>query len=157
MATPKLTAKQKLAMLVDENEMPQKSTPKQSGTAVAEKDSREDPDHGLSQAQKDYWEGVTDDEDTAAPLTSNGSRSESPMGKWPPKQPSNSEFASITGNDKPHYVPPMGTAATAGESFVPIVALSKLPYKFIGNKTLGQRIASAFFDQTKFWRYHWEM
>ena len=63
----------------------------------------------------------------------------------------------MIGNDVAHELPPMGTLAGPGESFVPVVALSKFPYKFIGNKGLGQRIASGFFDQGKFWGYHWEM
>lgn len=156
MATTKLTAKQKLAMLIDENEMPKPPPPAVMQPAVVQQD---DPIHGLSQAQMDYWnyeDNQDDDDENVAPKSNDQDNDSSPA-SWPPRQPSHSEFASMTGNHADHEVPPMGTLAAAGEKFVPIVALSKFPYKFISNKTLGQRIASGFFDQAKFWRYHWEM
>lgn len=40
--------------------------------------------------------------------------------------------------------------------FTPIVALSKYPYKFC-NKDCMQEIASAFFDQGKFWAREWDL
>lgn len=40
--------------------------------------------------------------------------------------------------------------------FVPIVALSKFPYKFC-DKASSQAIASAFFDQGKFWAREWDL
>lgn len=145
-------------MLVDENDMPKPLPLKQSVSPLTVQ--KDDPDHGLSQSQGDYWDEYhlddSEDNEGVAPK-GNAQRSESSPGSWPPKQPSNSEFASMTGNDVAHEVPPMGTLAAVGESFVPIVALSKLPYKFICNKALGQLIASGFFDQAKFWRYHWEV
>ncbi|KAL5453636.1 hypothetical protein PMIN06_005398 [Paraphaeosphaeria minitans] len=42
------------------------------------------------------------------------------------------------------------------EKFTPIVGLSKYPYKFC-NKDCMQAIASAFFDQGKFWAREWDL
>ncbi|KAH9882773.1 hypothetical protein J1614_000139 [Plenodomus biglobosus] len=40
--------------------------------------------------------------------------------------------------------------------FTPIQALAKYPYKFC-NRDLSQEVASAFFDQGKFWKREWEL
>ncbi|KAL1602559.1 hypothetical protein SLS60_005975 [Paraconiothyrium brasiliense] len=47
-------------------------------------------------------------------------------------------------------------AAPHEKYFTPIVALSKYPYKFC-NKNCMQDIASAFFDQGKFWAREWDL
>ncbi|KAJ4348695.1 uncharacterized protein N0V89_010073 [Didymosphaeria variabile] len=47
-------------------------------------------------------------------------------------------------------------AAPHEKYFTPIVALSKYPYKFC-NKDCMQGIASAFFDQGKFWAREWDL
>ncbi|KAJ4289697.1 hypothetical protein N0V90_011026 [Kalmusia sp. IMI 367209] len=47
-------------------------------------------------------------------------------------------------------------APSYAKYFTPIVALSKYPYKFC-SKNLMQDIASAFFDQGKFWAREWDL
>ena len=49
-----------------------------------------------------------------------------------------------------------GELAATHEKFTPIVGLSKYPYKFC-NKDCMQTIASAFFDQGKFWAREWDL
>jgi hypothetical protein len=49
-----------------------------------------------------------------------------------------------------------GDLASATQHYSPIVALSKYPYKWCG-KTHTQIIASAFFDQGKFWAREWDL
>jgi hypothetical protein len=49
-----------------------------------------------------------------------------------------------------------GDLAAAQHHFAPILALAKYPYKFC-NKSHSQDIASAFFDQGKFWNREWDL
>jgi hypothetical protein len=49
-----------------------------------------------------------------------------------------------------------GDFGPATQHYSPIVALSKYPYKWC-NKTHAQDIASAFFDQGKFWAREWDL
>jgi hypothetical protein len=49
-----------------------------------------------------------------------------------------------------------GDLAAARHHFTPIVALSKYPYKFC-DKPHFQDIASALFDQGKFWNRQWDL
>jgi hypothetical protein len=49
-----------------------------------------------------------------------------------------------------------GDLTAAEVHFTPIVALAKYPYKFC-NKAHSQDIASAFFDQGKFWDREWDL
>jgi hypothetical protein len=49
-----------------------------------------------------------------------------------------------------------GDLTAAEHHFTPIVALAKYPYKFC-NKAHSQDIASAFFDQGKFWNREWDL
>ncbi|KAI9708315.1 MAG: hypothetical protein M1820_004019 [Bogoriella megaspora] len=52
--------------------------------------------------------------------------------------------------------PRRGVLSTPGDWFCPIVALSKYPYTFV-NESASQPIASAFFDNGKFWLREWEL
>ena len=52
--------------------------------------------------------------------------------------------------------PHRGQLTAPGESFAPIVAISKFPYKFV-NEDASQPIASAFFDEGKFWTREWDL
>jgi hypothetical protein len=49
-----------------------------------------------------------------------------------------------------------GQVAQTTQSFTPISALAKFPYKFC-NKSNLQDIASAFFDGGKFWAREWDL
>jgi hypothetical protein len=49
-----------------------------------------------------------------------------------------------------------GDLVSARHHFTPIQALSKYPYKFC-NKSHMQQIASAFFDNGKFWKREWDL
>jgi hypothetical protein len=49
-----------------------------------------------------------------------------------------------------------GDLASPRHHFTPILALSKYPYKYC-NKSHMQDIASAFFDQGKFWQREWDL
>lgn len=49
-----------------------------------------------------------------------------------------------------------GDLASFRQDFTPIQALAKYPYKFC-NKSNSQDIASAFFDQGKFWDREWDL
>lgn len=49
-----------------------------------------------------------------------------------------------------------GDLAPAQQHFTPILALAKYPYKYC-NKAHSQDIASAFFDQGKFWARDWDL
>lgn len=49
-----------------------------------------------------------------------------------------------------------GDLASPRYHFTPIQALAKYPYKFCGRDLL-QQVASAFFDQGKFWKREWEL
>ena len=49
-----------------------------------------------------------------------------------------------------------GQLSAIGELFSPIIVISKLPYKFV-DKNVSQLIASAFFDEGKFWMRGWEL
>jgi hypothetical protein len=49
-----------------------------------------------------------------------------------------------------------GDLAAAHHHFTPIQALAKYPYKFC-NKINSQDIASAFFDNGKFWKREWDL
>jgi hypothetical protein len=49
-----------------------------------------------------------------------------------------------------------GDLVSARHHFTPIQALSKYPYKFC-NKSHMQQIASAFFDDGKFWKREWDL
>lgn len=49
-----------------------------------------------------------------------------------------------------------GDLGSATEHYSPIVALSRYPYKWC-NKTHSQDIASAFFDEGKFWAREWDL
>ncbi|KAL5390401.1 hypothetical protein DPSP01_001965 [Paraphaeosphaeria sporulosa] len=59
-----------------------------------------------------------------------------------------------------HPLPPAklrrSDLAASPEKFIPIVGLSKYPYKFC-SKDCMQVIASAFFDQGKFWAREWDL
>jgi hypothetical protein len=59
-----------------------------------------------------------------------------------------------------HSLPPAllqrSGLAAPHEKFTPILALSKYPYRFC-NKDCMQDIASAFFDQGKFWAREWDL
>lgn len=150
-----LTAREKLALLLNEDEMPvrvekPKPTPLNRGLQpVKPLPVPEDMNHGLSRAELEYWEQDSDQEDdyqrnNNAPLQESFN------------PPTIAELAAVIGNDQPHEQPPRGTMVATGETFCPIMAISKLPYKFV-RKDLMQPVASAFFDQQKFWRYFWEV
>ncbi|KAK5190253.1 hypothetical protein LTR16_007806, partial [Cryomyces antarcticus] len=47
-----------------------------------------------------------------------------------------------------------GEVAAISATFAPIIAVSKLPYKFV-SKQWSQRIAEKFFDRGKFWDRKW--
>ncbi|KAJ4992814.1 QDE-2-interacting protein [Stagonosporopsis vannaccii] len=49
-----------------------------------------------------------------------------------------------------------GDLGSATQHYTPIIALSKYPYKWC-DKTHAQDIASAFFDQGKFWAREWDL
>ena len=49
-----------------------------------------------------------------------------------------------------------GDLAPATQHYAPIVALAKYPYKWC-DRTHSQDIASAFFDQGKFWAREWDL
>lgn len=49
-----------------------------------------------------------------------------------------------------------GDLGFPAKHYSPIVALSKYPYKWC-NKSHSQAIASAFFDQAKFWAREWDL
>jgi hypothetical protein len=50
----------------------------------------------------------------------------------------------------------VGQPCRPGETFCPLVVISKLPYKFMNNqKDLAQKIASDFFDGGKIWMRNW--
>ena len=49
-----------------------------------------------------------------------------------------------------------GDLVSARHCFTPILALAKYPYKFC-NQNHMQEIASAFFDQGKFWQREWDL
>jgi hypothetical protein len=49
-----------------------------------------------------------------------------------------------------------GDLASPRHHFTPIQALAKYPYKYC-NKIHMQDIASAFFDQGKFWQREWDL
>ena len=49
-----------------------------------------------------------------------------------------------------------GDLGSATKHYCPIVALSKYPYKWC-DKTHSQDIATAFFDQGKFWEREWDL
>jgi hypothetical protein len=49
-----------------------------------------------------------------------------------------------------------GDLTPARHHYTPIQALAKYPYKYC-NKSLMQDIASAFFDQGKFWNREWDL
>jgi len=53
----------------------------------------------------------------------------------------------------------VGEVAPTDIRFCPILALSKFPYKFLGrsNQNSQQAIATAFFDQGKFWGRTWNL
>ena len=56
-------------------------------------------------------------------------------------------------------LPPTGLVKgqlTREKCFTPIVALSKFPYKYCG-RDWSQKIATAFFDQGKFWAREWDL
>lgn len=59
-----------------------------------------------------------------------------------------------------HPLPPAllqrGELAASHDKFTPIIALSKYPYKYC-NKDCMQAIATAFFDQGKFWARDWDL
>ncbi|KAI9721880.1 MAG: hypothetical protein M1828_004975 [Chrysothrix sp. TS-e1954] len=52
--------------------------------------------------------------------------------------------------------PDCGKLASPNEAFCPIFAVSKYPYKFV-EKSLSQPIATAAFDDGKFWRREWDV
>lgn len=64
--------------------------------------------------------------------------------------PTTASILPLTGLQKgelaPHYE----------KLFTPLVALSRFPYKFCGESSR-QDIASAFFDQGKFWAREWDL
>jgi hypothetical protein len=49
-----------------------------------------------------------------------------------------------------------GDLAAAHHHFTPIQALAKYPYKYC-DRALSQDIASAFFDEGKFWKREWDL
>jgi hypothetical protein len=49
-----------------------------------------------------------------------------------------------------------GDLAPAQQHFTPVQALAKYPYKYC-NRIHSQDIASAFFDQGKFWAREWDL
>jgi hypothetical protein len=49
-----------------------------------------------------------------------------------------------------------GALAPIGESFVPIISLSKFPYKYIP-KNCKEDVADAFFNAGKFWTRSWDL
>lgn len=57
-----------------------------------------------------------------------------------------------------HYVPDiaLGKPAQSQQSFCPIEAVSKYPYKFVP-KHLTEKIAEKFFVDSKFWYREWEV
>lgn len=48
--------------------------------------------------------------------------------------------------------PCVGKLASPKQSFCPIMAMSKYPYKFVHEKELSEKIGEAFFTDGKFWR-----
>jgi len=100
------------------------------------------------------------EKDSSATLSSTGSTSSTPA-------PSTSAFdtelqppSSITMPPPPQtrsIRPVVGMPALVGEVFCAFLATSKLPYKFIFDKHLGQLISEAFFADGKFFRHGWTM
>ncbi|KAJ5625841.1 hypothetical protein N7510_002150 [Penicillium lagena] len=45
---------------------------------------------------------------------------------------------------------------TLAESFCPVVALSRFPYRYLRGE-MSQKVASRFFDGNKFWNRHWDL
>jgi hypothetical protein len=71
-----------------------------------------------------------------------------PMSK-PTTHPNPSTILSITDLKR-------GDLAPAQQHFAPIQALARYPYRFC-NRSHSQDIASAFFDQGKFWAREWDL
>ena len=53
--------------------------------------------------------------------------------------------------------PLIGTLAKPGESFCPIITISKYPYKYIRNEQIKEQIADGYFNGGKFWRRVWDL
>jgi len=53
--------------------------------------------------------------------------------------------------------PVVGMPAPVNETFCALLAIGKLPYKFIFDKNTGQSISIEFFADGKFFRYGWTM
>jgi hypothetical protein len=45
---------------------------------------------------------------------------------------------------------------TLAESYCPVVALSRFPYRYLRGE-MSQKVASRFFDANKFWDRHWDL
>lgn len=163
-----LTAKEKLSLLLTEEEMPRRTTSAPSTSdskpPVAPPASKKKPIRNHYDLEHIHSSDFDDENRIfyvdGEPYHRSGLLGHSTSkqnDQRPPSPPAPAEILRMTGADHGRQIPPLGTAASAGESFCPIAALSKLPYKSIRNKDLGQRIASAFFDQSKFWSYTWDI
>ena len=158
-----LTAKQRLALLLDEDEIAEMTRkPEPAVQPISQPTPQldvadDDPYHGLTEEMRDHWNTNSDDDEPAAASSQQHDTSSPYDPDWKPNMPTSSEFAAMTGNDVPIQRPPVGTLVQAGESFIPLMTLSKFPYKHIKNREVGQQIASNFFDAGKFWQIHWDM
>lgn len=153
-----LTPKQRLAMLVDENELPKKPpspppAPKQEPTSASPATSRSykyynDSDDGIYRGPRHNERRMNADLPERFKKLATNDHSMPTPSSAPNDRTSTSDARS-----KPALA--VGTATTG--SFCPIVSISKFPYKYIRDSTAKQNIASGFFDSQKFWDNLWDL
>lgn len=154
-----LTPKQRLAMLVDENELPKKPpapppVPKPEPDTSSPASSRShhyysDSDDGIDRGPKHNERRLNAElPERFKKLPTNDSSAS------PTQSPAQDERTS-RGEAQGHSMPAVGTATTG--SFCPISAISKFPYKYIRDSTAKQNVASGFFDSQKFWDNRWDL
>jgi hypothetical protein len=66
------------------------------------------------------------------------------------------QLSALPAHPRPPALFERSELAAPHDKFTPVVALSRYPYKFC-NKDCMQDIASAFFDQGKFWAREWDL
>lgn len=163
----------RLSCVLGEDDMPStepKSTPLRTAASASDSHMTEPPEPASSVPPNTsalHWGYESGDESdehvqpdfvtkrTASTLPERLKTDNAPVANPTSKRPSYT--ADSTGFEGEQSKMPVGSLAEPGEAFCPIIAISKYPYKFVRNHELGQRIASEFFDNAKFWRYQWKM
>lgn len=79
------------------------------------------------------------------------------QGTVTPAVPANDMFGSSRPQQSLHGRPVVGMPAQPNETFCAFLAMSKLPYKFIFDKNLGQKISVDCFADGRFYRQGWTM